>query len=401
MFLDATNKSVRIFLAGAVATNQAVVNSDWGDNTATTYIAGSADFMTNGTTPVTIVAAPAASTQRIVQEINVYNADTAPMTVTIQTVSGANNRTQIVITLQVGERLSYAKDEGWSVFNSDGARKVTTVTSMAQTQSGLKNKLINGDYRINQVGFAGGALGAGVYGYDMWKAGAGGCNVTANATTGVLTHTSGPLVQVMESPRLAGVAVTVSVGDLTGGSLSVDVDGETATITAGSGRRGATVTVPVGSTGNVTLTLTGTAVTYKEVQLEVGSVATSFESLPIGQQISLCERYFEKSYDLANAPGAIVSNGREQIFVSGLNVAARQVTIDVTFKTRKRATPAVTVYSDATGASGNVRNITTGADFASFTAAIGERGFLAGNASNFAALGEYNMGFHWTADSRL
>lgn len=64
--------------------------------------------------------------------------------------------------------------------------------SDALDQSSFKNLLINGDFAINQRSFAGGALAAGVYGYDRWKAGTGGCNVTLSGS--VLTHTSGPLV---------------------------------------------------------------------------------------------------------------------------------------------------------------------------------------------------------------
>lgn len=163
MFLDTTSKSVRIFLSGAITTNQAVVNSDWGDNTTTTYTAGSADFLTNGVTPVTIVASPAASTQRIVQRINVYNADTAPITVTVQTVNGANNRTEITATLQVAERLEFVKEQGWSTYNAQGSQKVIAVTStvepgyidgMIMTRvSGTSLTVSSGTFYIPGIGF--------------------------------------------------------------------------------------------------------------------------------------------------------------------------------------------------------------------------------------------------------
>jgi len=48
------------------------------------FIEGSNDLVTNGTTAVTAVAAPAADTRRIVKTINVHNADDAVATVTIR-----------------------------------------------------------------------------------------------------------------------------------------------------------------------------------------------------------------------------------------------------------------------------------------------------------------------------
>ena len=157
---------------------------------------------------------------------------------------------------------------------------------------GFKNYLINGDFAINQRVFAGGALAAGVYGFDRWKAGTGGCNISLSA--GVLTHTSGPLVQVIEAPNLAGKTITVSVEGLSGGSLNVNVEGVTGVIAASAVRAGVTLAVPSTSTGNVTVTLTPASgsVTYKRVQVELGSVATAFEWRPTGIEYGLCLRYF-------------------------------------------------------------------------------------------------------------
>lgn len=154
----------------------------------------------------------------------------------------------------------------------------------------LRNLLINGDMLINQRAFAGGSLSAGVYGYDRWKAGTGGCSVTVNTSTKVITHASGSLVQVIEAPGLAGQVITVSIGDPSG-SVTIDVDGVSDTITAGSGRRGVTLAVPGGSAGNVTLTLTATGVTYSQVQLERGSRATGWDARPPGLEEMLCWRY--------------------------------------------------------------------------------------------------------------
>jgi len=159
--------------------------------------------------------------------------------------------------------------------------------------NGFKNYLINGDFEINQRAFAGGALAAGIYGFDRWKAGTGSCNISLSA--GVLTHTSGPLVQVVEAPNLAGKTIAVSVDGLSGGNLSVSVEGVAGVIVAAAGRSGVSIAVPGTSTGNVTVTLTPAsgAVTYKRVQVELGSVATAFEWRPAALELDLCARYFQ------------------------------------------------------------------------------------------------------------
>ena len=199
----------------------------------------------------------------------------------------------------------------------------------ALDQSAFKNLLINGDFAINQEGFAGGALSAGVYGYDQWKAGTGGCNVTLSGD--VLTHTSGPLVQVIEAPRLAGKTVSVSVEDPSG-SVTVNVDGVTGTITAGSGRRAVSVAVPSGSTGNVTLTITATGVTYKRVQLEVGAAATAWEQRPVAIEMTLCLRHF---FALSGVGGSLFA-------FSGFATSTTTLLIVAAFPEAMRITPACT-----------------------------------------------------------
>ena len=205
------------------------------------------------------------------------------------TVASFNGRTGSVVPAS-GDYTAAQVGLGNVDNTSDANKPVSTAQQTAMDALSFKNRLINGDFAINQRAFAGGSLAAGVYGFDRWKAGTGGCNVSLSG--GVLTHTSGPLVQVMEAPGLAGVTVTVSVEDPSG-SVSVDVDGVTGTITSGAGRRGVSIAVPSGSTGNVTLTLTATGVTYKRVQLEVGATATAFDARHPAIVLQLCQRYYQ------------------------------------------------------------------------------------------------------------
>lgn len=273
-------------------------------------------------------------------------------------------------------------------------------TDLATTQGLVsgKNWLINCGIPINQRVFAGGALAAGVYGYDRWKAGTGGCNITISPTTGVFTHTSGPLQQVIEdSNHLRNRALTFSVEDLTGGSLSVSVGGATGTITAGAGRRSVTLT-PTGS-GDVTVQLTGTGVTYSRPQLEIGSTATGFEYRNRVQELILCQRYYRKSYDATVAPGTSTATGAFVILLQSLTSASYTAGMQIVFGYPMRAAPTVLVYPKGGGASGSITDDTAGTARTASVTAIGQSGFYV-FASTVGST-QINLQGHWTAEAEL
>jgi len=121
LILDATTKSLEVKLAGAVSANELPVTAHYTDITTTLYTPGSNDTQTNGSTAATIVAAPAASTQRHVESISVYNADTAAATVTIQLNNNSTLRIITKVTLQAGEQLFYEDGMGWQIIDANGA----------------------------------------------------------------------------------------------------------------------------------------------------------------------------------------------------------------------------------------------------------------------------------------
>lgn len=113
--LDGTTKKIQVVLAGAVASNQANCVAAWRDITTTTYTPGSTETVTNNTTDVDFVGSPAASTQRVVDFLNVYNADTADITVTIKSDNFGVERILYKATLAAGETLTYTGANGWQV----------------------------------------------------------------------------------------------------------------------------------------------------------------------------------------------------------------------------------------------------------------------------------------------
>lgn len=165
--------------------------------------------------------------------------------------------------------------------------------------------LANGDFLVNQRGFASGALAAGTYGPDRWKAASGGCNLSLDAD-GTATLSSGSLEQVVETaytaPRLAGLASfagqTLSVSadalanDLSG-QIIIGASSYAFTLSAGAGRRSASVTLAAGDTGNVTLRLTATSArSFRRLKLEAGTNATAFVPVAPETELRRCQRYY-------------------------------------------------------------------------------------------------------------
>jgi hypothetical protein len=159
---------------------------------------------------------------------------------------------------------------------------------------------------MNQRGHTSGtALASGSYGHDRWKGGASGGTYTFTAgSTGVnitITITAGSIIQVIEGANLpvSGTYVLSWTGTAQGkiGSGSFGSSGITGTITAGTNTN---IEFSTGTCGNV--------------QLEFGSVATSFDYRPFGTELVLCQRYFYVvNSSAANVPIAVgQANGPTQ-----------------------------------------------------------------------------------------
>ena len=118
LVLDATNKSVTAVMSGAPATIQPDFVTTYADSTSTNFIEAPNDGTLNGTTPVTIVGSPAASTRRVVKDIVIFNRDTAAVTIDINFVNGANTRRIWHGVLQANESMTID-----AVYDSNGLLK--------------------------------------------------------------------------------------------------------------------------------------------------------------------------------------------------------------------------------------------------------------------------------------
>jgi hypothetical protein len=137
------------------------------------------------------------------------------------------------------------------------------------------------------------------------------------------------------------------------------------------------------------------------VQLEVGDSATDYEFRSKAEEISLCQRYYEKSYPLETVPGTYPLYGgmswRYHVLTGGTTSYAGQ---NVRFNTEKRATPTVTVYSPHTGASGTYHNFGIGSSYSATVVPI-PSGFYWYSASAYTATATRSCAVQWVANAEI
>lgn len=141
MILDTTTKTLEAFMAAPPATTQPVYVVSYVDVSTVGFTPGSSTGSLTGTTVKTILTAPAASTQRQVKEINIYNADTASVTITVQLDESGSNLPLFTMVVPAGKTLSWTPINGWGL--SDGQAPVRSV--FGRTGDVIPQ---NGDYSV-------------------------------------------------------------------------------------------------------------------------------------------------------------------------------------------------------------------------------------------------------------
>ncbi|HEY8565735.1 MAG TPA: DUF2793 domain-containing protein [Beijerinckiaceae bacterium] len=223
--------------------------------------------------------------------------------------------------------------EAWRVDRASGA---VSFPAGAVVTAGLRNRILNGGFMINQRNYASGAaLAANAYGFDRWKAGTSGCTMTFSVGTPdvTVTITAGSLRQIVEAREVEGGAYILSWS----GSAQGRVNG------------GAYAASPIriaALPANTAITVEFTGGTLARVQFEPGRAATPFERRG-ALELPLCQRYF-------------AAVGHTHAFVSGaagaVNHAGRPLPIAM------RATPTVT-RAATSSTNGTLASTAFGPDF--------------------------------------
>ena len=129
LVLDATTKSITVAMATTATTTNPSFVTAYSDDTGSAFTEGSSDGALNGSTQVTLVASPSASTRRLIKTIYIQNGDTVANTITVTYNDNGTLRTIAKVTLQVNDTWS---TDGTT--DSSGALKQTLGTINLTTQ---------------------------------------------------------------------------------------------------------------------------------------------------------------------------------------------------------------------------------------------------------------------------
>jgi len=135
------------------------------------------------------------------------------------------------------------------------------------------------------------------------------------------------------------------------------------------------------------------------VKAQYGNVNTPLEDLGFDEELAMCQRYYEKSYDPWVAPGTVTANGCSWMFGSGFTAAAYTVGQDVQFRVEKRASPNFAAYSsDGTGGAAYDVN---GATNVTPTILEYNTTRFAWYCTNSGSFGGWQFKMHWVADAEI
>jgi hypothetical protein len=203
---------------------------------------------------------------------------------------------------------------------------------------------------------------------------------------------------VWQFDNLTGLEITfnIAVGSSYGGVRSDTLSTWITFSSSGyfSGRSGSNNTT-WGKTNGHKFNITG-------IQLEANYQPTPFEQRPIGVELALCQRYYEKSYDTATAPGTVTEVGVHWHSGSG-NGSGRHY-VPIRFKVEKRANDYTVTTYDPAASSSNWRTNNAGQTGLQRTPSIeqkGTSGFVANVEDGGYSWVVGNTRGHWTVSADL
>ena len=143
------------------------------------------------------------------------------------------------------------------------------------------------------------------------------------------------------------------------------------------------------TTNDATFEITG-------VQLEVGSVATDFEHRSFAQELALCQRYYQQSYEHGTSAG---TNTNTNSIVWYPDATNNYASVSFGLPVVMRTQPTVTIYS-STGASGKIRNADAATDHNSYVN-TNNNSFLMFAVNNSQISQTNTVRCHYTASAEL
>lgn len=225
----------------------------------------------------------------------------------LDTALGNRLRFDAAQTLTAAQIIQALTNLGVSTFVRsllDDADAATARATLGLTTPSFRNRIINGDFRVNQRGAAAASTSypAGTYIMDRWKAGAGGVTLSFAVSAGevTVTITAGTLLQVIEG----------AFNMLDSGVYMLSWKGTAQGRVYQSGTPAYNVSpIATGLGGNINTTIEFSTGTLSQVQFEFGSIVTAFERRD--DELDRCQRYGIALADAHNVGG--VAAGADSI----------------------------------------------------------------------------------------
>jgi hypothetical protein len=139
------------------------------------------------------------------------------------------------------------------------------------------------------------------------------------------------------------------------------------------------------------------------VQLEAGAHSTAFDVLSSTAVQSLCERYFQKSFDPGTAPAQNTASLGGLLVYSAIQAGANRYRCALAFRTQFRGAPTMTFYNPS-AANAKWRNVNDGADSGTADTATFSPNVNHATVENPQVAGDgvgEHIGVHWSADAEL
>lgn len=153
IILNKTTDKLQVKLGGTVVTNQVRCYASFRDVTSFGITPNINALNTNNTTPVDLVESPVSSTQRVIDFINIFNADVGQLAVTLIFNDDSTTYNLLVATLGVSERLEYQEGNGFSIYKSDGSKKENVYSSSATFENTINVVTTNNETITTNTSF--------------------------------------------------------------------------------------------------------------------------------------------------------------------------------------------------------------------------------------------------------
>jgi len=146
IILTQTTDKIQVKLNGTITTNQLQCFASYRDTTTTSITPGRNVIVTNNTTAVDVVGSPGSSTQRSVEYLSVYNADTVSATVTFLFNDNGTTYELNVAILLPGEKVEYQAGAGFKVSDVFGSIKTSFVYQPMPLNTGFSTVILGTNY---------------------------------------------------------------------------------------------------------------------------------------------------------------------------------------------------------------------------------------------------------------